>query len=225
MQALESYASHFEHSFVQIKLPPSSPNATISPTFDLSPSYVTALDAEFTRVYEEYTRRVGTVRALSDEIIKLWAELGTPQAQIDSAIVEFSRDAPEQLGLHESDLAQLRAKRDRLVEDKRSREKRLKDLKSTVEGLWERLGVEERDRKAFVASNRGCGLRVINEFEGELNRLNELKRQNLHIFVEEARVQLQELWDALYFSEEEMLEFTAAFQGTSTANISSPASC
>ena len=42
-------------------------------------------------------------------------------------------------------------------------------------------------------------------------RLNELKRQNLHLFVEDARVRLQELWDQLYFCEEEMLDFTPAF--------------
>lgn len=54
-------------------------------------------------------------------------------------------------------------------------------------------------------------MRQINEFEDELARLNELKRQNLHLFVEDARIKLQELWDALYFSEDEMLEFTPAF--------------
>jgi Ase1/PRC1/MAP65 family protein len=80
-----------------------------------------------------------------------------------------------------------------------------------VEGLWERLGVEEHERKKFLNGNRGCGVRQINEFEDELSRLNELKRQNLHLFVEDARYKLQELWDGLYFSEEEMLEFTPAF--------------
>ena len=126
-------------------------------------------------------------------------------------IVKYYRDSPEQLGLHEEDIARLRAKRDKLAEEKKSREKRLKDLKTTVEGLWDRLGVEERERKQFLNSNRGCGVRQINEFEDELSRLNELKRQNLHLFVEDARYKLQELWDGLYFSEEEMLEFTPAF--------------
>lgn len=172
---------------------------------------MTALDDEFTRVYEEYTRRVATVKALAENIIQLWAELGTPQAQTDATIVKYYRDAPEQLGLHEDDLARLRAKRDKLGDEKKAREKRLKDLKTTVEGLWERLGVEEQERKRFINSNRGCGVRQINEFEDELSRLNELKRQNLHLFVEDARCKLQELWDGLYFSEEEMLEFTPAF--------------
>jgi len=211
VQALESYSSHLEPSFVKVTLLPTSSNASLPPTFDLSPSYVTSLDNEFSRVYEEYTRRIAAVKAFGDEIVNLWAELGTPQAQTESSIVKYHRETPEQLGLHESDVQRLQAKRDRLIEEKRGRERKLKELKATVEGLWDRLGVEEADRKRFLAGNRGCGLRAINEFEAELDRLNELKRQNLHLFVEHARYKLQELWDGLYFSEEEMLEFAPAF--------------
>lgn len=196
---------------MKVKLPPTSNNAPLSPTFDLSPSYVTSLDNEFSRVYEEYTRRIASTKGLAEEIVNLWAELGTPQAQTESSIVKYYRDAPEQLGLHADDIKRLQAKRDRLVEEKRGRERELKELKATVEGLWNRLGVEEVDRKRFLAGNRGYGLRAINEFEAELDRLNELKRQNLHLFVEDARYKLQELWDGLYFSEEEMLDFAPAF--------------
>ncbi|OKL57420.1 hypothetical protein UA08_06995 [Talaromyces atroroseus] len=211
VEALESYSSHLEASFVKIALPPTAPNASIPPNFDLSPSYVTALDNEFTRVYEEYNKRVHLVKVTSEDIIKLWAELGTPQAQTDSTIVKYYREAPEQLGLHDTDLANLKGKREKLLDEKRHRERKLKDLKASVENLWERLGVDERDQKAFLAANRGCGLRTINEFEEELARLDELKRQNLHLFVEDARCRLQELWDGLYYSEEEMLDFTPAF--------------
>ena len=209
--ALESYSSHLEPSFVKVKLPPTSQNASIPPNFDLSPSYAASLDSEFTRVCEEYARRIEGVQVIAQEIVNLWAELGTPQAQTDDSIVKHYKNAPEQLGLHESDISRLTARRDKLLEEKRQREKKLKELKTSVEGLWDRLGVEDMDRKRFLAGTRGCGLRVINEFEAELDRLNELKRQNLHLFVEDARYKLQELWDTLYFSEEEMLEFTPAF--------------
>lgn len=151
------------------------------------------------------------VQALSEEIISLWAELGTPQAQTDNTIVQFYRDAPEQLGLHQEDLSRLKARKEKLVEEKRSREKKLQSLRSAVAALWEKLGINEGERKGFLNSNRGCGLRQINEFEDELGRLNELKRQNLHLFIEDARCKLQDLWDTLYFSEDEMLEFTPAF--------------
>lgn len=209
--ALESYSSHLEPSFVKVKLPPTRPDQSIPPNFDVSPSYVDKLDLEFTRVYEEYARRIDIVKAIAENIIQLWAELGTPQAQTDSAIVKYCRESPEQLGLHEDDIARLRAKRDKLVDEKKNRERRLQELKDAVEALWEKLGVEERERKAFLNANRGCGVRQINEFNDELARLNELKHQNLHIFVEDARCKLQELWDALYFSDDEMLEFTPAF--------------
>ncbi|KAI4723440.1 hypothetical protein E4T48_00303 [Aureobasidium sp. EXF-10727] len=210
-EALESYASHLEPSFVTIKLPPTSPNSKVAPSFDVSPSYVTSLDNAFTRVYEEYNKRLVTVQTLAEEIIMLWGELGTPQAQIDSTIVKHARNAPEQLGLHHDDLNRLRSKKEKLLDEKHNREVRLEELKEAIEALWDKLGVDESERKPFLASNRGCGLRAINEFEDELARLNELKRQNLHLFVEDARFKLQELWDGLYFCEEEMLEFTPAF--------------
>jgi protein regulator of cytokinesis 1 len=210
-EALESYASHLEPSFLQVKLPPTDPNAKLAPTFDLGPSYVASLDTEFTRVYDEYNRRVAIVQQTADGIINLWSELGTPQAQVDSRIVQFARDSPEQLGLHQDDMKRLAARKDKLLSEKSARERKLKDLKTSVEGLWDRLGVEEPERKQFLAANRGCGLRQINEFEDELSRLNELKHQNLHLFVEDARFKLQELWDSLYFAEEEMLEFAPAF--------------
>ena len=211
VEALESYASHLEPSFVSIKLPPTAPNAKVPPNFDLSPTYVGKLDNEFTRVYEEYNKRVATVAQIADEIISLWSELGTPQAQVDSTIVQYAREAPEQLGLHQDDLKRLVSRRDKLVSEKSQRERRLKELRQNIESLWDRLGVEVPERKQFLSSNRGCGLRTINEFEDELGRLNELKKQNLHLFVEDARFKLQELWDGLYFSEEEMLDFAPAF--------------
>nr|KAK5447601.1 Microtubule bundling protein [Exophiala xenobiotica] len=210
VQALDSYSSHLESSFVKIRLPPTT-SSTCPPTFDLSPSYVTTLDEEFTRVYDEYNRRIIVVQQHAEEIVRLWSELGIPQAQTDSLIVQHYRDSPEQLGLHQADLDRLKSRRDKLLDEKKSREKRLGEVKKNIETLWDRLGIEEADRKAFLAANRGCGLRAINEFEDELARLNELKRQNLHLFVEDARVRLQELWDMLYFSEEEMLDFTPAF--------------
>ncbi|KAL9103090.1 MAG: hypothetical protein Q9163_001830 [Psora crenata] len=209
--AIESYSSHLEPSYVKVALPPVSSNGSLPPMFNLSPPYIASLDKEFSRVYEEYMRRIRNVKGMAEDIVNMWAELGTPQAQTESSIVKHYREAPEQLGLHEDDMKRLKTKRDRLAEEKHARERRLKELKATVEALWERLGVEESDRKRFIAGNRGCGLRAINEFEAELDRLDELKRQNLHLFVEDARYKLQELWDGLYFSEEEMLQFAPAF--------------
>jgi protein regulator of cytokinesis 1 len=145
----------------------------------------------------------------------LWAELGTPQAQTDDMIIRCYRETPEQLGLHQDDMKRLTLRRDKLLDEKRNREKKLNNLKAQVDALWERLSIDDSERRAFLARSRGCGLKAINDFEDELSRLNELKRQNLHLFVEDARGRLQRLWDELYISEEEAVEFTPMFCGES----------
>lgn len=213
IEALESYSSHLEPSFLHIRLPPVTAEGTVPPTFDLSPSYINSVDNEFTRVYEEYNKRVAHVQQTAQDIVSLWAELGTPQAQTEGTIIKHWRDSPEQLGLHENDMANLQRRKDKLGEEKRGREKRIQQIRGEVESLWDRLSVDAHERKAFLAGNRGCGLRSINDLEAELARLNELKRQNLHLFVEDARSKLQALWDELYFSEDEAVEFTPMFCG------------
>ncbi|KAI5309507.1 hypothetical protein KEM55_003098, partial [Ascosphaera atra] len=211
VQALESYSSHLEPTFVKLDLPPTSDNAECPPDFDLSPAYISALDDEFTRVYEEYNERLLTVASVGEDIVKLWAELGVPQAQTDATIIKYYRDSPEQLGLHESDIVALKQKRDDLLAEKEERNARLETLKHEVAELWDKLGIDPHDQQAFQSANMGYGLRVLAEYEDELARLLELKQQNLHVFVEDARCKLQELWDSLYYCEEEMLDFTPAF--------------
>lgn len=208
---MESYSSHLEPTFLQIPLPPTGPNQSIPPNFDLSKSYANKLEHEFERVYDEYSRRIQTVQTYSEQIISLWAELGIPQSQQDGAIIKYYDNAPEQLGLHQEDIARLRSKRDQLANEKKDRERRLKELRNNVESLWVKLEIDEGETKNFLNQNRGCGIRQINEFQAELSRLTELKKENMHLFVEDARVKLQDLWDALYFSEDEMLDFTPAF--------------
>jgi hypothetical protein len=51
------------------------------------------------------------------------------------------------------------------------------------------------------------------QYEKELAHLIELKRENMHIFVDSARKTLQNLWDELFYTEEQMTEFTPAFTG------------
>ncbi|KAF1815783.1 hypothetical protein P152DRAFT_455498 [Eremomyces bilateralis CBS 781.70] len=210
--ALTSYSSHLDPSLLTIPLPPSPCPAT----FSLSPTYISQLDNAFTSIYEVYQSRVAHVRSLATELINLWAELGTPSAQTEQRIVECAESYPEQLGLREADIKRLQATRDRFANEKAGRERKVAEVGGQIRGLWERLGVEKQYRTQFERRNRGVGMKVLNEYEEELRRLLELKRQNLGVFVEEARLRLQELWDELFFSEEEMLVFTPAFSDVHT---------
>ena len=44
--------------------------------------------------------------------------------------------------------------------------------------------------------------------------MHQIKRENIHVFVNDARHQIQTLWDQLYMSAEERNYFQAIYSGT-----------
>ncbi|TGZ80605.1 hypothetical protein EX30DRAFT_372226 [Ascodesmis nigricans] len=208
VKALDTYASRLEPSFLQIALPPITDDSSTIGSFDLSHSYSAQLDEEFNRVYSEYMKRLSIVQTVAKEIINLYSELGIPSAQIDRHIVEYGANDPEKLGLERSDIDRLKEKKQKLIDERERRRARVETLKEEIAELWVKLQVEENSQRRFLAQNRGCDLKCIRNLEDELDRLLELKRENLNVFVEDCRAQIRELWEQLYYSESERAEFT-----------------
>ncbi|KAF8421076.1 microtubule associated protein [Tirmania nivea] len=206
---LRKYADFLEPSFLKIELPPDDHSKALN--FNLSNSYRKALDQEFNRVYMEFQRRSRRMQEVATEIVQMWAELGTHQAQTDRKILAVYNTQPEQLGLTGEDIRNLQLRLRSLREEKQAREQRIVELSDHIMPLWEKLNVDEEFRERFLATHRGVSLKVMSEIESEYERLSQLKKDNLHIFVDEARTTIQTLWDQLYYSEDEMLEFEAAF--------------
>src|SRR4051812_24295127 len=113
--ALDTYASHMEAGFVRVPLP-SLTNPP--PTFKITTAYIQSLDEEFSRVYEEYTRRIALVKSLCSDIVQLWAELGTPSVQTERKIVECCRDTTDQVDVRGDEIERLRAKKQKLIDEK-----------------------------------------------------------------------------------------------------------
>lgn len=160
-QALEKYASQLETSILQITLPPTANDPSPHASLDLSQSYYERLEAEFDRVYQEFTRRVSTVKAIAKDIINLYSELGTQNSQIDQSIIDFGAAEPERLGLKREDIEQLRGKKEMLLDEKDKRQEQIEDLKNEIEELWEKLGIEIHEQRTFLAEHRGCDLKTI----------------------------------------------------------------
>lgn len=125
--------------------------------------YCERLEAESNRVYQEFTRRVSTVKAIAKDIINLYAELGIPITQVDQPIIDFGTSEPERLGLKREDIEQLRGKKEKLLDEKEKRQEQVEDLKNEIEELWEKLGIEIHEQRTFLAKNRGCDLKTIRE--------------------------------------------------------------
>jgi len=98
---------------------------------------------------------------------------------------------------------------------KTQREARIQALYDQLEGLWRRLGVEEADMDAFVENHRGSTEGVVWEYEAELERMMELKREKMGVFVGSARGEIERLWNDMMFGEEERQDFVPFFDGMS----------
>jgi protein regulator of cytokinesis 1 len=210
LHALNTYASRLESEFVSIELPPITDDSAAIANFDLSDNYYDNLEQEFNRVYDEFTRRANTVGAVAKDIINLYAELGIPREQIDRNIIDYGSTEPERLGLTKDDIERLRTKRGKLLDERERRRNKAESFKKEIQELWAKLGIDEGDRKLFLQQNRGCDTRTLQALEEELHRLLDLKRDNLHIFVEDTRMMIAELWEKMYFGDDEVMDFSPA---------------
>ncbi len=213
VQILESWACHLEEDFVELPFAPDAKYGSLSPNFPLSPAVVETLEDEIHNASQEYGRRVEKVNEIAENIVQLWHELDTPGERQDASILKHYRDSPEQLGLRKADLEGLESIYDQVTEEKKSREKKLNELRSLVESYWKTLDVGQQIRDSFLHRNAGFGLHQLNEYEDELARLDELKKQKIPKLVVKAFMGLRQLWTDLYMSEEEEAEFNLYWSG------------
>ena len=82
-----------------------------------------------------------------------------------------------------------------------------------LEGLWRRLGVGEADMDAFVEEHRGSTDETVRQYEEELERMLELKRERMGVFVSNAREEIVRLWDDLMVGEDERADFAPFIDG------------
>ncbi|KAF8904614.1 microtubule associated protein-domain-containing protein [Mucidula mucida] len=94
-----------------------------------------------------------------------------------------------------------------LEDTKRRRETHIQAMYDELEGLWKRLGVDEGDMDAFVDAHRGSTDETVKEYEDELERMLELKRERMSVFVANAREEIVKLWDELMIGDEERADF------------------
>ncbi|KAK0199795.1 microtubule associated protein [Desarmillaria ectypa] len=94
-----------------------------------------------------------------------------------------------------------------LEETKRRREAHIQSMFDELEGLWNRLGVSDADMDAFVEAHRGSTEDTVREYEEELERMLEIKREQMGSFVASAREEITKLWDDLLVGEEERADF------------------
>ncbi|KAF8201205.1 microtubule associated protein-domain-containing protein [Mycena galopus ATCC 62051] len=106
-----------------------------------------------------------------------------------------------------------------LEDTKRRRETHIQAMYDQLEGLWRRLGVADADMDAFVEAHRGSTEETVGEYEEELERMLELKRERMGAFVGSAREEIEKLWDELMVGEEERGQWFPFFDDEHTEEL------
>lgn len=96
---------------------------------------------------------------------------------------------------------------------KRKREAHIQTMYDQLESLWRRLGVDEDSMDAFVEKHRGSTEETVRQYEEELERMINLKRERMSTFVESAREELVKLWDYLMVGDDERADFAPFIDG------------
>jgi len=100
-----------------------------------------------------------------------------------------------------------------LEDTKRRREAHIQAMYDQLERLWRRLGVADVDMDMFVENHCGSTEETVQEYEEELERMMELKRERMGTFVESAREEIRRLWNDLLVGEEERVDFAPFADG------------
>ncbi|ANB15526.1 Ase1p [Sugiyamaella lignohabitans] len=209
LEKLKKLATKIDSISVPAKIMPAKNSDMLS--LNLSNEHIIELEREVLRWEEEMQSRVVKVSDLCAQISNLWVELGTPQEEIDMSILNNSKTDVETIGLMTADMERLENLCSSLQKQKDDRTQKLLSYKKEVSSLWNKLSTDASFVENFEKANRGISTTVVENYRLELDRLNEEKRQHIHIFIKEARETLQDLWDELYFSEEETSLFTPAW--------------
>jgi len=89
------------------------------------------------------------------------------------------------------------------------RQNTIKELRLRFVQLWHRLALDEHEKEEILRVNQSCHLSVIENFQTQIHRLEELRIANLECFTVKIRDEIREWWDKCYLTEDERLDFEA----------------
>ncbi|KAG2465809.1 PRC1 regulator, partial [Polypterus senegalus] len=161
--------------------------------------------------------RVKIFSDLRQQIHQLMKEIGhDPETTLEKDAVCDDAEAflltKENISALQLIVCQLEVKKDDLLSTK-------DNLKSKVYNLWSRLEFTEEEIKHFEASLKSSLSEEINEWQLELDRLEELKRANMEEVIEKIRKELLEFWDKCTYSTEQRESFAAFYDSNFTEEL------
>ncbi|XP_050009912.1 protein regulator of cytokinesis 1 isoform X2 [Alexandromys fortis] len=193
------------------------------PLYDVESSSVPTLE-ELNR----FRQRVATLKetkesrheqfvSIKRQIILCMEELEhTPDTSFEKDVVCEDESA---FCLSLENIATLQKLLQQLEIKKSKNEAECEGLRAQIRELWDRLQIPEEEREPVAAIMTGSKAKVRNALQLEVDRLEELKMQNIKQVIETIRVELARFWDQCFYSQEQRQAFAPYYSEDYTENL------
>ncbi|XP_070619640.1 protein regulator of cytokinesis 1 isoform X2 [Erythrolamprus reginae] len=106
------------------------------------------------------------------------------------------------------------------LQDKRAQKEAVcEKLRSRIQMLWDRLRVPPEERSTFAPYMEGSRASTMDALRLEVDRLEELRGQNLHKVVEAVRAELADYWDKCLLGDKQRRSFGPYYEDTFTEEL------
>ncbi|KAI9303606.1 microtubule associated protein-domain-containing protein [Cunninghamella echinulata] len=188
----------------------------IEKDIDVSLPTVTCLEEEIRRCENEYVNRAQQVDFGTERILQLWKQLGlAPKNDFEYTVDQLYKENQSDKKVYlyaklvqESQLNRILQTIAQLEDIKQQREFRKQEIEQHLYRLWSKLQTNDVEKDTFLLNNNGISSIELNNYEKELERMLKLKSERVQDFILDARNELENLWNQLYFSREERNSFT-----------------
>ncbi|XP_053220406.1 protein regulator of cytokinesis 1 isoform X2 [Podarcis raffonei] len=140
----------------------------------------------------------------------------TPDTSFERDVVCEEEDA---FCLSEDNIAALKDLLQQLESRRAQKEALCQELRSRIRVLWERLQVPAEEREAFAPYMVGAKAAIMDALKLEVDRLQELKFQNIRNVVEATRAELADYWDKCFYGEEQRRAFYPYYEDDFTEEL------
>ncbi|PRT55859.1 Anaphase spindle elongation protein 1 [Wickerhamiella sorbophila] len=172
---------------------------------DLSQNSICGMEARVADLIRMRDSRVALMDKVASEVEDLWSDLGIRgQGELAEFVATYQTNPDPWLG--KSGVDHLQTQVQSLRDELEARKQQTNRLVKELQFLYEMLEIPPTDQSSALTQTVFSEERLAG-LSDELQRLQEAKVAHMSKFIEKAKARLRELWEKMYFSEEETKQF------------------
>lgn len=184
---------------------------------DLSQNSICGMEARVADLIRLRDSRVAVMDKYATEIEDLWTSLGIQgQGELAEFVATYQTSPDRWLG--KNGVAHLETQVQSLKEELEARKEQTNRLVKELAFLYEMLEIPETEQSDAVRQTSYSDERLA-DLDNELQRLQEAKVAHMSKFIDKAKARLGELWEKMYFSEEEIKNFAPYHSSESSEEV------